>query len=211
MSQLSANPFIEVILSRPSYRVGESLVGTVRLVPTTNLDPRNTFSDSYIFVAGWCRLDPRWHRAAEYAKVFESPAVHYNLQNRRSNSSVIIDDHCVCFWTTNVVNLMELQERTNGRWQDVKPKQIGKTNDKKKSKKQWHNEASQKSATKQGKFNGPTVDSGCDVTTFKCFISGCVVWYSRRYSYARHALAQWWWQKIQIPDLARMTRKDPDI
>ena len=129
------NPFIEVILSRSSYRVGESVVGTIRLVPpstttttaTNSKNPRDVFSDSYLFVAGYCRVDPRWHQASEYAKVYESRAVHHKLQNRQHSSSggvVLIDEHCICFWTSEVILLSELQERTIGRWEDVKPKPI---------------------------------------------------------------------------------------
>ena len=165
--------FIEVILSRRSYRVGESVVGTIRLVPPPDpsvpsaaaaaaagggdskpaakkpsppqandgessvplLWPRQVFSNAYLFVAGWCRLDPRWHRDSEYAKVYESPAVHYGLQNRRGpltmsdgentdTSGLVIDEHCVCFWTTNVVPLLDLKEREIGRWDQVKPKRL---------------------------------------------------------------------------------------
>jgi hypothetical protein len=121
-------PFIEVVLSRSSYRVGESVVGTIRLVPPTKSQqsPREIFRDSYLFVAGWCRLNPRWHRASESAKLYEHPAVHHNMQNRReSNGSVVIDENCVCFWTTHILHLQDLKERVNGRWEDVKPKPIG--------------------------------------------------------------------------------------
>ena len=125
-------PSVEVILSRSSFRVGEPVVGTIRLVPPAAMasqapviNPRDMFSDAYVFVAGWCRLDPRWHRASEYTKIFESPGVHYNLQNRRGmTGSVEIDENCVCFWTTNVIPLMSLKERTIGCWDDVKPKPI---------------------------------------------------------------------------------------
>jgi len=131
----SGGPSIELVLSRSSYRVGQPVVGTVRLLVAPaaagppNRTPRDVFSDAYMFVAGWCRLDPRWHnqlQVAEYSKRNESSAVHFNLQNRRGiTGNVEIDDHCVCFWTTNVVPLMDLQERTIGKWEDVKPKPIG--------------------------------------------------------------------------------------
>ena len=125
-------PSVEIILSRSSYRVGETVVGTIRLVPPTatadpSFSPGDMFSDAYVYVAGWCRLDPRWHRAlnSEYTKTFQSPGVHNNVQNRRGvTGSVEIDENCVCFWTTNVINLMDLKERTIGAWEDVKPKPI---------------------------------------------------------------------------------------
>lgn len=141
----AAQPFVEVLLSRSSYRVGEAVVGTVRLVapigtPPNNNDasnnnnnnddntacwPREIFSDAYIYVAGWCRLDPRWHNRDEYARLYQSPGVHHGLHTIKSkNGSVVIDEKSVCFWTTNVVNLMELKERTIGRWEDVKPKSL---------------------------------------------------------------------------------------
>ena len=63
------------------------MVGTVRLVApeefgaaTSSLSPREMFSDTYLYVAGWCRLDPRWHKIEDYAKFYESPAVHKGLQ-----------------------------------------------------------------------------------------------------------------------------------
>ena len=125
-------PSVEIILSRSSYRLGETVVGTIRLLPPAGIadplfSPCDMFSDAYVYVAGWCRLDPRWHRASnsEYAKTFQSPGVHNNLQNRRGTTgSVEIDENCVCFWTTNVINLMDLKERTIGAWEDVKPKPI---------------------------------------------------------------------------------------
>ena len=126
------DPSIEVILSRPSYRAGETVVGTIRLLPQTptsdlQYSPTDVFSDAYVYVAGWCRLDPRWHRATNsvYTKAFQSPGVHDSLQNRRGTTGgVTIDENCVCFWTTNVLNLMGLKERSIGAWENVKPKPI---------------------------------------------------------------------------------------
>lgn len=128
-SSRGGEPSVEIILSRSSYRAGETVVGTIRLLssaPASNfrLSPADVFSDAYLYVAGWCRLDPRWHRASnsDHIKAFQSPAVHDNLHNRRGTTgSVTIDENCVCFWTSNVVNLMELKERTIGAWEDVSP------------------------------------------------------------------------------------------
>lgn len=124
-------PSIEVILSRPTYRLGTSVVGNIRLLssntrntndatPTTT--PRDCFVSAHVYVAGRCRVDSRWHNPSSIS--------YYTIQQQQQidemeKQIITIENNNTtvthCFWATPAVSLLDLQERTVGRWEDVKP------------------------------------------------------------------------------------------
>ena len=112
-------PKVELTLSRSSYNIGDSVVGTVRLIagntiidesshePSTSTCP---FQGAIVYLAGKCRLDTRWHN---YQKITELYGTHPILENlpikdptHKENSQ---SKQTVCFFATDFVDLMELQ------------------------------------------------------------------------------------------------------
>jgi hypothetical protein len=115
-------PDVSVTLSRPAYRLGGTVVGTVqvRCSPLTlaeDVRPRDLLDSLSWMVVGRCRLDPRWHTVSDYKKAFDKRPPHF--QDLPS-----VDPNTVCFWSTEPIELLDLKERTEGRWEDVKPKPI---------------------------------------------------------------------------------------
>ncbi|GKY93086.1 hypothetical protein MPSEU_000276900 [Mayamaea pseudoterrestris] len=113
---------VEVVFSRPAFRQGGTLVGSVRVTrdDTNNasiIPPRNLIKSLDFCVMGRCRLDPRWHNVKEYqdAQLVAKKSLIWGMDH---------DKNSVCFWATQPIDLMEYQERTVGRWDDVKPKPI---------------------------------------------------------------------------------------
>lgn len=181
-------PIVQVFLSRPTYRLGSSVVGTIRVSwpeqeeiasssvagsPSIHAQHDNTrtlpsLRDSLVslqlYAAGRCRIDPRWHQVANYVKLYgpNHPHLNANIEQRviqqslqwgmptsssssmttTSSSSIplkrsssietsvadmeaaAIASSVVCFWATNVVELLDLPERDVGAWEEVKPKPI---------------------------------------------------------------------------------------
>ena len=113
---------VEVVLSRPAYRLGGSVVGTIRLVGKKDVDPRAWFQSAHVYVAGRCKVDDRWHNPEIYKKLY---GIHPHLKDyiHVERKACSMED-TVCFWATNVVNLLELEERTVGQWEDVNPKTL---------------------------------------------------------------------------------------
>jgi hypothetical protein len=110
LGQKAANPLIDVTFSRPFYRLGGTIVGTIRVhssdVPLKSLQ---------LSAVGLCRLDPRWHRS-----------------NRLADARVLLEEdipddfglptHTVPFWTSgSAIELMHLPERSFGSWEEVRP------------------------------------------------------------------------------------------
>lgn len=103
-------PTMEAYLSRTEFRLGTTVVGTVRLLPPSNQIPRTCFTSAGVQVIGKCRIDPRWHNAASYCK---------------RNSIRQGDDEEDCtVWATNVVDLLQLPERQVGKWRHVSPRPL---------------------------------------------------------------------------------------
>lgn len=122
-SKSSSNrPSIEIVLSRPTYRIGRTVVGTVRLLPNNcNILPRSCFESAQLYVKGSCQIDSRWHNVDEYQKIY---GVHPHLSDHGLIELKVKQDATVCFWATNVLSLLHLEERQGGHWKDVKPKPI---------------------------------------------------------------------------------------
>lgn len=116
-AESSQDGTIEVLLSRAAYRLGGSVVGTIRLTGKKDVDPRAWFQSARVYVAGRCRVDGRWHNPDTYKRIYGQ---HPHLKDHTDMETS--SDDTVCFWATNVVNLLELKERTVGQWKDANPK-----------------------------------------------------------------------------------------
>jgi hypothetical protein len=116
-------PVVEAILSRPAYRLGETLVGTIRLLPpsSSTAEPRSFFKSAQVYAAGRCKIDSRWHNPEEYKRLYGR---HPHLKGYRDIERQVAQESSVCVWATNVVPLMELEERMAGKWSNVKPKAL---------------------------------------------------------------------------------------
>lgn len=114
---------VQVVLSRPAYRLGGTVVGTIRIVgPKDSIDPRASFQSAQVYVAGRCKVDDRWHNPEIYKKLY---GTHPHLKECvDAERKACTAEDTVCFWATNVVELLELEERTVGRWEDVNPKML---------------------------------------------------------------------------------------
>jgi len=113
---------VEVVLSRPAYRLGGSVVGTIRLVGKRDVDPRAWFQSAEVYVAGRCKVDDRWHNPEIYKKLY---GTHPHLKECMDvEHKACSPEDTVCFWATNVLDLLELEERTVGKWEDVNPKML---------------------------------------------------------------------------------------
>lgn len=132
-------PFVEVFLSRPAYPVGTALVGTVVIrhrrptlqhhqQPLNHAQKplRELLQSVVVYSAGFCRIDPRWHNVSDYTKIYGT--VHPMLQMLYSEKQFEEEllktnmqagewsHETVCFWATNGLELLELNERTGGEW-----------------------------------------------------------------------------------------------
>jgi hypothetical protein len=148
-------PRVEVFLSRPAYPLGGSLVGTVLIRPSIQQQQqqqlpqdhqpavplRSLLSSVVVYVAGFCRIDPRWHNVSEYTNIYGK--VHPFLQllytQRQFEPELLTTtttqegggggaDETVCFWATNGVELLDLNERTEGKWEVVPDDSNSNTN-----------------------------------------------------------------------------------
>lgn len=113
-----SSPGVSITLSRPAYRLGGTVVGTIQVSSLTDDDvrPRDRLESLSWIVVGQCRLDPRWHNVGNYQKLFDTKPTPYK--------DLPTDPNTVCFWSTEPIELLELKERQQGRWEDVKPKPI---------------------------------------------------------------------------------------
>jgi len=119
---LSIEPSAEIALSRPAYRLGASVVGTVRLLANNlEVSPRSCFESAYLYVKGICKIDSRWHNADEYQMLY---GFHPHVEEYERTEPKLRQDNTVCFWATNVIPLLGLEERRDGNWNDVRPKPI---------------------------------------------------------------------------------------
>mmetsp|Transcript_889 Transcript_889/g.1732 ORF Transcript_889/g.1732 Transcript_889/m.1732 type:complete len:488 (-) Transcript_889:765-2228(-) len=123
-SVAEAQPLIQVetFLSRKAYPLGTTLVGTVlvRHPPSSDSKPppplRKTLKSIVVYAAGFCRIDPRWHNATEYARIYGS--VHPFIQQVDFDAKLLshgAGNDTVCFWATNGLELMSLPERKIGK------------------------------------------------------------------------------------------------
>ena len=120
-------PSVEVYLSRSEYRVGTTVVGTVRLLPFANQKPRQCYKSASVQVIGKCRIDPRWHNAAAYYKRTNTTKSGPKTGSKPTSANYVDDDddYSVCtVWETNVVDLLKLPERQVGQWRHVRPQPL---------------------------------------------------------------------------------------
>ena len=127
-------PTVEVTFSRPTYRLGSSVVGTVRVTDPEGkpkgMALRQTLQSLEIAMTGHCRLDARWHS--------RNKSISGSSHNSDQGSSDDIStqglvgiwrdfphaDNTLCIWSSNRLDLLSLKERDSGRWEDVSPKPI---------------------------------------------------------------------------------------
>jgi hypothetical protein len=113
-----SQPNIEVNLSRRYYRLGGTVVGTIRVIPSDDGLPRNALQSLVLSAIGFCRLDPRWHSASEFITKFTEMKITELPPN------LPMPPNTAAFWASNSIELMDLKERTKGSWNDTKPKPI---------------------------------------------------------------------------------------
>ena len=135
-SSLKTGPLsVDVTLSRPFYRIGSTVVGTVRFVPVhprtprgdaVPLSPRELLKDAKLYLVGRCRIDPRWQNPERYQSETLYGKTHPNLRDTSIEAieKQIRPSDAVSFWATNVVDLLSAPERRSGRWSDHKPKPL---------------------------------------------------------------------------------------
>jgi len=119
-------PDVHVVLSRPAYPLGGTLVGTVVIEQAcdngqTTIPPRSLLESVTVYVAGFCKIDARWHDCSEYQKIYGKthPQLKPLLQKFDAN---LLDqnDDTVCFWATNGMEALDLPERSDGRlWKNI--------------------------------------------------------------------------------------------
>ena len=133
-SQSKSSFRAKVVLSRPSYRLGTSVVGTIRirsrrsggqgnLSSSNSTTPfRDHIQNAVVYVGGFCRVDSRWHDVSNYSKMYgpfhPQLAELYGMFDPKLLSQ---GEDTVCFWATNGLQLLELPERTVGPWNTNDP------------------------------------------------------------------------------------------
>jgi hypothetical protein len=116
-------PDIQVFLSRPAYTLGSAIVGTILVRPSPNMKDatqeslRSALKSVVVYVAGFCRIDARWHNVAEYTKIYGQAHPFLQLLYQDFDSDLLLPpaaEETVCFWATNGLELLELKERQSG-------------------------------------------------------------------------------------------------
>jgi hypothetical protein len=141
-SSSSDLPDVQVFLSRPTYPLGGSIVGTIviRQSSSSSSSPqqeplRSVLTSAVVYVAGFCRIDPRWHNVAEYTKIYGKIHPFMQLLYQEFDPELLLEqqggggggggggnqnnnngEETVCFWATNGLELLELSERKEGKW-----------------------------------------------------------------------------------------------
>jgi hypothetical protein len=124
-------PDVQVFLSRPSYPLGGSVVGTILISQPRhdNSNSNNTATTSYpslrsvlesvtVYVAGSCKIDSRWHSISNYTKIYGKMHPYLQLLQERFDADLLSQsEDTVCFWATNGIEVLDLTERIEGgRW-----------------------------------------------------------------------------------------------
>lgn len=126
-------PKIEVTFSRPHYRLGGTLVGTTRIADSSSCDSpedvRRHLDSLELALVGHCKLDPRWHGSSisnQSSKNVGDNRIEGDTECLNPNVWIDypMEENTICFWATNKVDLLPLQERQSGRWEDIQPKPI---------------------------------------------------------------------------------------
>jgi hypothetical protein len=135
----STNAHVDLTLSRPTYRLGGTIVGTIRAnvvhattsapssdMPVLPVRPSDIIESLQLSVVGLCRLDPRWHRSTTSDRHSSTTTPPQHPVHTEFDHGIPTDfvwpSHTVPFWTAgSVVELMNLPERLYGRWDDTRP------------------------------------------------------------------------------------------
>jgi hypothetical protein len=122
-SSSSSVPNIELTLSRLSYPLGSTVVGSIRIFSDkhSNNSLRSVVSSAVIYVAGFCRIDPRWHNVAQYSKMYGKRHPQLEELYRKFDPALLSQggEDTVCFWATQGLELLDLKERTVGKYEDL--------------------------------------------------------------------------------------------
>mmetsp|Transcript_42033 Transcript_42033/g.101038 ORF Transcript_42033/g.101038 Transcript_42033/m.101038 type:complete len:649 (-) Transcript_42033:80-2026(-) len=158
-------PETNFFLSRSSYPLGGTIVGTILIRPQKkndddddnkedgdgdddDIDLRSVLESVTVFVAGYTKIDPRWHDPTEYTCKLYGP-VHPLIQNIQTtkgfdpellgiqhdinksggggggagtgiqpNNNNNNNNSVVCFWATDGLECLDLTERSQGTWRD---------------------------------------------------------------------------------------------
>jgi len=132
----SSLPDVQVFLSRPAYPVGGTVVGTVLIQRrqiarqqndvneiilgdkkgTLPMSLRSLLESVTVYVAGFCKIDARWHDCSNYTKIYGKTHPYLKLLYQRFDAKLIEqNEDTVCFWATNGMEALDLPERINGR------------------------------------------------------------------------------------------------
>jgi hypothetical protein len=113
LEEKAANPLplqVDITFSRPTYRLGGTIVGTIRVHSTDVL-----LKSLQLSAVGLCRLDPRWHRSNRLADT--NVLLEHGIPD-----DFVLPPHTLPFWTAgSAIELMHLPERTYGAWEEVRP------------------------------------------------------------------------------------------
>lgn len=138
---------VEVTLARPTHRLGGTVVGTIRVThrhdgSETDGDDDNDVSERrrrrpqhaprvaslQLTAAGLVRLDPRWHAAAARTSSSGTKGSRSTSCDGETTLPLPLDfplpAHTTPFWTAGTIELTDLQERSFGSWEDIRPKPI---------------------------------------------------------------------------------------
>jgi len=116
-------PSINIWLLRQEYKLGSDLVGTIQLSASSQL------KSAIVYVVGICGIDSRWHNPAMVIQRISRDNLYLNfvkeleekrLADQKNNETTLTTP----FWSTNIVDLLQLQERTSGTYQDFKPRSL---------------------------------------------------------------------------------------
>lgn len=110
-------PLVEVTLARPYARIGGVAVGMIRITDNTEdgiSHLRSNIESFELLLSAHCRLDPRWHGETRHMQQ-ASIELWEDLPSQLTNNSM-------CIWSSNRLDLMNLEEREWDKWQDVRPK-----------------------------------------------------------------------------------------
>ena len=136
----SSMPDVQVFLSRQAYFLGSPVVGTIVIQSSrspsssssasasassastaTREDLRETLKSVVVYMAGFCRIDPRWHNVADYTRLYGT--MHPFLELLDFDADLLSPpspDETVCVWATNGMELLTIKERENGKALDEK-------------------------------------------------------------------------------------------
>lgn len=122
-SMSSSIPNIELTLSRISYPLGSTVVGSIRIFSEKHsiVSLRSIVSSAVVYVGGFCRIDPRWHNVAQYSKMYGKRHPQLEELYRKFDPALLSQggEDTVCFWATQGLELLELKERTVGNYEDL--------------------------------------------------------------------------------------------